>query len=106
METIGRSTRGRRRFGAFDIEVNDNRFLAAADHDCLHRLVGPRIHLLVRYVGRNIDEVARSRLFDILQLIAPAEARPSADDVQDGFQFAMVVSAGPRRRLHNYSPRP
>ena len=56
--------------------------------------VGAGVDLLVRHVGRHVDEVARPGLGDELQRLAPAHARPALDDVDHAFQRAVVVGAG------------
>src|SRR6202022_3783924 len=48
-------------FGVFDggnVEVHDDRLLAAAQQDALERLVGAAVHFLVGDEGRHPDEIA------------------------------------------------
>ena len=58
-----------------DVEVHDDRLLAAAHQHARQRLVVARVDLLVRHVRRHVDEVARARFGDELELVAPAHAR-------------------------------
>ena len=48
----------------------------------------------MRHERRHIDEIAGFGFGDKFELIAPAHAGPPADDVDDAFQFAVVVGAG------------
>ena len=56
--------------------------------------VGAGVDLLVRHVGRHVDEVARAGLGGELQLLAPAHARPAPHDVDHALEVAVVVGAG------------
>jgi hypothetical protein len=63
MKGIGlRAFRGR--FGAFNVQVDDDRLLAASNHHGLDGFVGPGVQLLVRHKRRYVNEVSRSGLFD------------------------------------------
>ena len=53
-----------RRLGARDIQVDDDRLLAAAHDDGLHWAIRVGIYFLVRHVWGNKDEVAGSGLVD------------------------------------------
>src|SRR6478752_10185930 len=88
------------RLRTLDIQVHHDRFLAAANDHGFHRLVGARVHLLMRHEGRHVDEISRPGFLDVFQTIAPAEACASAYDVEDRLQLAMMVRARAGRRLH------
>lgn len=45
--------------GTLDIEVHNNRFLAASDDHSLTRHIGPGVDFLMRNVRRNINEISR-----------------------------------------------
>src|ERR1051326_5641057 len=92
--------------GAYDIQIYHDRILAAADNHRLDRSVGESVDLLVRYKRGNIDKIARVGFGHELQMLAPAEAGATADDVEHGFQFAVVVRSGRRARLHDHRPGP
>ena len=79
------------RLRTLDIEINHDRILTAPYHNGFTALVGVGIDLLMRYIGRNIDEVARSRFAAEFQMISPSHPSPASNDVEDGFQFAVVV---------------
>ena len=90
----------RRRLRTLDIQIYDDRLLAAADHHRFHRLIRTSIHLLVRDERRNVDEIARSGFLDEFEVIAPAEACTPTHDVQHCFEFAMMVRSRAGGRLH------
>src|SRR5277367_3747223 len=50
-------------------------------------------------VGRDVDEVAGAGFVDKFEAGAPAETGTAADDVDYGFDFAVVVRAGPGVRV-------
>ena len=82
--------------GAFDIEIDDDRFLTAADDNGFDGLVAAGVEFLVRDVGRGVDEIAGAGFVDEFEVLAPAEAGAAADDVENGFEFAVMVRAGAR----------
>jgi len=82
---------------AFDIgqvEIDDHGLLTAAADHTRQRLVVSGVDLLMRYVWRYEDEIARTRFGYELEAVAPSHARASADDVDDAFDRPMVVRAG------------
>src|SRR6202035_4016360 len=92
---------GHRKFAGFgDIEIYYDGFLSAANHDGFDRLVCARVHLLMRYPGRNVDEIARSGFLGKFQMVAPTEASPAFHDVKDGLDLAMMVRGGAGGRFH------
>ncbi len=91
----------RRCLGARNIQVDDDRLLAAAHHHRFHRDVRVGIDFLVRNVGRNEDEVAGSGLIDEFQLLAPAESSAAFDDIQYRFEIPVVVGSGLRVGLND-----
>src|SRR5277367_3177079 len=48
----------------------------------------------MRDVGRDVDEIAGAGFVDEFQAGAPAETGAAAHDVDNGFDFAVVVRAG------------
>jgi hypothetical protein len=52
-----------------DVEVHRDRLAVAAAEHALERLVGAGVDLLVRHVGRDVDEVARPGLGGELELL-------------------------------------
>ena len=81
-------------FGAGNIEVDDDGFLAAADYDGFDGLVGAGVELLVRDVGRHVDKITGAGFVYEFEVVAPAKAGAAADNVDDGFEFAVMVRAG------------
>lgn len=89
------------RLRTLDIEINDDRILAAADNYSFAGLVRPRVDLLMRYVRRNIDEISSTRFVAELEMIAPAHASASSYNIEYGFEFAVMVRTGFRAGLDN-----
>jgi hypothetical protein len=81
--------------GAFDIEIDDDGFLSAADDDGFDGLVAARVEFLLLDVGRDVDEVAGAGFVHKFEVLTPAEAGAATDDVEDGFEFAVMM--GPVR---------
>jgi hypothetical protein len=81
-------------FGARNVQIDDDWFLAAADDDGFDGFVGAGVELLVGDVGRDVDEIAGAGFVHEFKVVAPAEAGATADDVDDGFEFAVMVRAG------------
>src|SRR5580700_3027869 len=77
--------------GAFEVKIHHDRVLTAAYHDGFTRLVGESVDLLMRHEGRNVDEVARSGLAAEFQPLSPPHAGLAADNVENGFELAVVV---------------
>src|SRR5580700_2882367 len=92
--------------GAFEVKIDHHRVLTAAYHDRFTRLVGESVDLLVRHVGRNVDEVARSGLAAEFQAFSPPHAGPAANYVEDGFQLAVVMGSSLGVGLHQHRTGP
>src|SRR5580658_8542455 len=60
----------------------------------------------MRHVGRNVDEISRSRFVDELQTVSPAKARAAPHDVDHSLQFAMMMRTGLGIRMHHDRSRP
>jgi eukaryotic-like serine/threonine-protein kinase len=91
---------------ARNIQIDDNRLLAAAHDYGLDRLVFARIQFLMRNVGRYVNKVSRSCLVNELQMVSPTKARSPAHDVDHGFQFSVVMRPGLGIRMHHHRSRP
>jgi hypothetical protein len=81
-------------FGAGDVEIDDDGFLAAADDYGFDWFVSSGVEFLMGEIGRDVDEVAGAGFVDEFEVIAPAETGAAADDVDYGFEFAVMVGAG------------
>jgi len=90
----GFAAAGAGRLRAFEVEIHHDSVLTASDDDSFTGLVSERIDLLVRYVGRNIDKVARPRFAAEFQVVSPSHTGPATNDVKDGFEFAVVMRSG------------
>ena len=47
-----------------DLQIHDDRLLAAAHHHAFARLIRPRVDLLMRHERRHEDEIAGAGLVD------------------------------------------
>src|ERR1700693_6539833 len=86
--------------GALEVKIHHDRILTAAYHDRFARLVGESVDLLMRHVGRNVDEVARPGLAAEFQALSPSHAGSAANYVENGLQFAVVMRPGLGVGLH------
>src|SRR5262249_23032226 len=77
-----------------DVEVDREPLLSAARHHAVKLELVARVDLLMRDIGRHVNEVSRSSLGDEFQMIAPAHASHAVDHVDDALEIAMVVRAG------------
>src|SRR5204863_4050635 len=89
-----------------DIQVHDDRILATPDHHYLDWLARTRVHLLMRHIWRDIDEIAWAGLVHKLEMIAPPHSRPAADDIEDALQLAVMMCAGLGVGLHHHRACP
>jgi len=80
--------------GGFDIEIDDDGFLVAADEDADEGLVRVGVNFLVGHEGWDVDEVADIGFGDVFEFFAPAHAGASTEHIDDAFEFAVVVGAG------------
>ena len=79
------------RLRSFKIEINDDRFLIASYHHSFTGFIGACVDLLMRYIGWDVNEVARSCFAAEFQVIPPSHPSPASKDVKDRFRFAVVV---------------
>jgi len=83
-----------------NIQIDYDWFLAAADDYRLYRLVFSSVQLLMRDVGRNVDEVSRAGFIDELEIVSPAKACAATDYVDYGFEFAVMMRTGSCVGMH------
>ena len=57
-------------------------------------------------IGRHVDEIAGARFFHVFEVVTPAEAGASADNVEHGFEFAVMVRTGAGVGGYHYGPGP
>jgi hypothetical protein len=84
-------------FGRLDgrnLEVHHDGLLAASHKDAFERLISPSVDLLVRNVGRDIDEVAGAGFSGELEMIAPTHSSAALDDVDDALEVAVMMRPG------------
>ena len=91
---------------AFNVQIHNHRILSAPDDNGFARPVGQGVHFLVRHVRRNVNEIPRSRLVAELQMIAPSHPGPASHDVDNRFEFAVMMRAGFRMGLNNHGACP
>ena len=82
-----------RRLCRGDIEIHDDRFLVAADHDARYWLVTLGIDFLMRNKRRHKYEITGAGVGDKLQLFTPAHSSLPADYVDDAFQFTVMMGS-------------
>ena len=87
------------RLNRWDIEIDDDRFLAAAHQNAFERFIGAGVDLLMRNIWRDVDEVAGSSLSGKLQLVTPPHASAALHDIDDALELAVMVSACLRIRV-------
>jgi hypothetical protein len=69
--------------GWCDLQIDHDRFLAAADEHTAQRFLAAGVDLLVWHKGWHINKVARAGVGDILKVLAPPHARPPTEDAGD-----------------------
>ena len=83
-----------------DVEIDYDGILTASCDHSFTGFVGEGVDLLVRYVGRNINEVARASFTAEFQVISPSHADPAAAVPACGKAGANTVQGcNLRRRL-------
>ena len=95
-----------RRFRALHFKIDHNRILPAADHHSFARFIGFRVNFLMRNEGWNVDEIARSRFAGEFEGVAPAHTSAPLNNVENGFELAMVMRAGFSVGLNHHRARP
>ncbi len=55
----------------------------------------------MRNIRRNVDKISRSGFVDKFKMIAPAKAGAAANDINNSFEFAMMVWARLRIGMNN-----
>ena len=105
VERIGRQARAGR-LGTLYFEIYNDRFLSAANHHGLDRHIRSGIHFLMGHERRNVNEIARVRFDDVFQMLTPTESGTSTDDVQNRFEFAMMMRGRTSRGLNADRTRP
>lgn len=93
-------------FGTLDIQIHDYGILPASDYDGFTGHIQASVNLLMRHIGWNVNEVARSGLITKLQVIAPAHAGTATHDVEDCLEFSMVMGSGLGVRVNDYCACP
>ena len=83
-----------RRLHRRDSQVYDDGFLIAAHDHAGQRLAGTGVDFLMRDERRHEDKIPRTGLREKLQSLSPAHPRSAADDIDDAFQFAVMVRRG------------
>src|SRR5438477_557158 len=95
-----------RRLDDGDVQIDDDRLLIAPHEYALKRLVDGGIDLLMRHIRRDVNEVARPSLGDVLEAITPPHSRPPFHHIDHTLERAMMVRAGLRVRLNRHRARP
>src|SRR5262245_16318193 len=95
-----------RHLDGLDVEIDDESLLAVAREHAVQLEIGTRIDFLVRYPGRDVDEVTRRRLGDELEVLSPTQPRDSVHDVDDAIGIAVVMRDGSGLRIDRHGPGP
>ncbi len=90
----GRAAARANRLGSFEVEIDYDGVLTAADDDGFTGLVGVRVDLLVRDVWGHVNEIAGPGFTGEFQVVAPSHAGATANDVEDRFEFAVMMRPG------------
>lgn len=87
-------------------QIDRNRLVVTPDQYTLQRLIFISIDLLMRHIRRHKDEIAWPSFSSEFQLLAPTHASLALDDVDHGFQVAMMMGAsfGVRMDVHRAGP--
>jgi hypothetical protein len=93
-------------FGTLDLQIDDDRVLTAADHDGFAGFIRAGVDFLMRNVGRYEDEIAGAGFVGEFETVAPPHAGAASYDVEDGFEFTVMVGSGFRIWLDDDSARP
>src|ERR1700733_2210556 len=83
--------RGAGRFGTREVEIYHYGVLTASNHHSFTGFVGKSVYLLVRHEWRNINEVTRPGFTAEFEVVSPAHASLPANDVENGFELAVVM---------------
>src|SRR5947209_1969317 len=70
------------------------------NHYVFTHLVCPGVDFLVRYEGRNENEIARTRFIAEFQTFAPTHPGTPPHNVEDGFELTVMVRTGLCSRFH------
>jgi len=90
-----------------NVEVDDHGRLATAYEHAEERLGVADVDFLVRDIGRDVNEIARTGFGDEFERVAPAHAGVAADDVKDALDRAVVVvGAGLGLGMDDYGAGP
>src|SRR5215469_4464940 len=76
-----------------DVQVDRDCLAVAPYQHTLERLGTAGVDLLMRHVGRHIDEIARTGFRRELELLAPTHAGASLDDVDDALEMPVMMRA-------------
>jgi hypothetical protein len=79
-----------RLFGTQSVHLNHYPFPATANHDEIKRLVGVQVHLLMRHVRREVNEITGIHLSFKLKLLSPTYLAAPFDDVDSDLVTPMM----------------
>src|SRR3569832_2202340 len=75
-------------------DIDHHRLVVRAHQHALQGLGRVGVDLLVRHEWRHIDEIARIRLGDVFEVLAPAHASVARHDVDHALLFAVLLVFG------------
>src|ERR1700733_12230196 len=89
-----------RHFHRLDIQVVDETGLPASYQDTVQLQILAGVDLLVRDKWRHINEITGLGFGDEFEPIAPAQSCDAVDNIDDAFQVAVMMRAGPGLRIY------
>ena len=95
------SKSGFRLFNGDDLELDNYRFVVAPHHHEVSGLAGAKVRLLMRHIGGEVDEIARSYFRCELKSLAPANFAAPFHYVNRNLVTAVMVRARFRVWLKN-----
>ena len=95
-----------RRLGRSNVEVDDDRLLAAANEDAAESLVSAGVNLLVGHERRHVDEISGPGLSHELQAITPAHPGPATDDINHALEVPVVMGTRLRVGMNRHRSGP
>ena len=89
-----------------DGRFHHNRIPVISYQDAYEFLFRASIQLLMRHIRRDVDEITRPRVGEVLKTLSPSQSRPSANNVDHAFQIPVLMSSRPGIRWNRYRTRP
>src|SRR6266581_4176001 len=89
-----------------DVEIDNEALLPTSCKYAVKLSLFARVDLLMRHIGRDVDEIPRRGLCDELQAIAPPQAGKAADHVDHTFEIPVMMRSRLCVGIDGYSAGP